>query len=197
MTKNIDSLLSNNKKLYTIKELKSLDLSYYIINKLVKQNKLQKLSYNVYENTNYKKQESDFYYVTAFVPSGIICLMSAAVYYNLTTYIPNEINVAIERSHKVSTLPEWTPINIIYFSQKRLEIGVIKIKEAENEFKIYDIEKTVIDIIYYRNKIGIEQTKEILLNYLSLPQRNLNKLHQYAKLLNCEKILNTYIEVLI
>ena len=70
-------------------------------------------------------------------------------------------------------------------------------KEAENEFKIYDIEKTVIDIIYYRNKIGIEQTKEILLNYLSLPQHNLNKLHQYAKLLNCEKILNTYMEVLI
>ena len=197
MTKNIDSLLSNNKKLYTIKELKSLDLSYYIINKLVKQNKLQKLSYNVYENTNYKEQESDFYYVTAFIPSGVICLMSAAVYYNLTTYIPNEINVAIERSHKVSTLPEWPPINIIYFSPKRLEIGVIKKKEAENEFKIYDIEKTVIDIIFYRNKIGIEQTKEILLNYLSLPQRNLNKLHQYAKLLNCEKILNTYMEVLI
>ena len=197
MTKNIDSLLSNNKKLYTIKELKSLDLSYYIINKLVKQNKLQKLSYNVYENTNYKGQESDFYYVTAFVPFGIICLMSAAVYYNLTTYIPNEINVAIERSHKVSTLPEWPPINIIYFSQKRFEIGIIKKKEAENEFKIYDIEKTVIDIIFYRNKIGIEQTKEILLNYLSLPQRNLNKLHQYAKLLNCEKILNTYMEVLI
>lgn len=197
MTKNIDSLLSNNKKLYTMKELKFLNLSYYIINKLVKQNKLQKLSYNVYENTNYKGQDSDFYYVTAFVPFGIICLMSAAVYYNLTTYIPNEVNVAIERSHKASTLPEWPPINIIYFSQKRLEIGVIKKKEAENEFKIYDIEKTVIDIIYYRNKIGIEQTKEVLLNYLSLPQRNINKLHRYAKLLNCEKILSTYMEVLI
>ncbi|MDA3847510.1 MAG: hypothetical protein PF505_13385, partial [Vallitaleaceae bacterium] len=64
-------------------------------------------------------------------------------------------------------------------------------------FQIFDIEKTVIDIIYYRNKIGIEETKEILTNYLLKPNRNINQLIRYSKQLKCYDILDTYLEVLI
>lgn len=46
----------------------------------------------------------DFYYAYAYVPAGVICLMSAAVYYNLTTYRPDVVDVAIERKAKVSTV---------------------------------------------------------------------------------------------
>jgi hypothetical protein len=59
------------------------------------------------------------------------------------------------------------------------------------------MEKTVVDILFYRNKIGIEETKEVLTNYLGKKERNLNKLHRYAKILRCEKILSTYLEVLV
>ena len=65
------------------------------------------------------------------------------------------------------------------------------------EFLVYDKEKTVADILSYRNKIGIEETKEIITNYLSLPDRNLNQLHRYAEILGCNKILSTYLEVLL
>lgn len=47
------------------------------------------------------------------------------------------------------------------------------------------------------NKVGIDETKEILVNYLARKERNLNKLHRYAKELRCEKILSTYLEVLL
>ena len=63
--------------------------------------------------------------------------------------------------------------------------------------KMYDLEKTVADILYYRNKVGIEETKEALKNYLSRNDRNLNKLHRYADLLGCKAILGTYLEVLL
>ncbi len=65
------------------------------------------------------------------------------------------------------------------------------------EFKIYDIEKTVVDILYYRNKVGIEETKEILINYLARDDRDLIKFQRYADELGCGKILGTYLEVLI
>ena len=70
-------------------------------------------------------------------------------------------------------------------------------KEGPNQFKIYDIEKTVVDIVYYRNKIGIEETKEILMNYLNRNDRDINKLYRYAEQLKCSDILRTYLEVLI
>ena len=63
--------------------------------------------------------------------------------------------------------------------------------------KIYDIEKTVIDIIFYREKIGIEEMKEVLTNYLQRSDRDLNKLIRYSRPKKKEKILRRYFEVLI
>ena len=53
--------------------------------------------------------------------------------------------------------------------------------------------------IMIRNLLGknIEEVKEILINYLGRSDRDLNKLHEYAQKLRCEKILRTYLEVLI
>ena len=67
----------------------------------------------------------------------------------------------------------------------------------KSKFKIYSLEKTVIDIIYYRNRIGIEETKEVLNNYLKRSDRDLVKLHILASKLGCIKILKTYLEVLV
>ncbi len=68
---------------------------------------------------------------------------------------------------------------------------------AKNEFQIYDIEKTVVDIVFYREKVGIEETREILINYLKRKDRNLNRLLKYAELMKCDKVLRHYLEMLI
>lgn len=47
------------------------------------------------------------------------------------------------------------------------------------------------------NKVGIEETKEILTNYLARQDRNINKLYRYAEKLSCLKILKIYLEVLV
>ena len=189
--------ISDKKRLYTTAELMQMGASYYDVKKLVKNGKLIKLSSSVYETVDYKGEESDFYYAQAFAPKGVVCLMGAAVFYGLSTYRPDAVDVAIERDHKVSMLPEWPSIHVVTFSKERYETGIVKMKEDDNTFYIYDIEKTVLDILFYRNKVGIEETKEILTNYLMKKDRDLNKLHRYAKNLRCEKILSTYLEVLI
>jgi predicted transcriptional regulator of viral defense system len=141
--------------------------------------------------------ENDFFSAEAFVPNGVICLMSAARYYELTNLLPDAVDVAIERKKKVNTLPEWPEIRIFYFDPSRMEIGVTEIQEGGNCFHIFNVEKTVVDIIYYRNKIGIEETSEVLRNYLKRKDRQIDRLYAYAKRLRCEKIVRTYLEVLI
>ena len=122
---------------------------------------------------------------------------SGTRYYGLTTYWPDAVDVAIERRKKLSTVPDFPRFNVVYYSKKRYELGIETIMEGKNAFRIYDMEKTVADILFYRNKVGIEETKEILVNYLARKERNLNKLHRYAKELRCEKILSTYLEMLL
>ena len=189
--------LSEQKKIYSLPELKDMGYSYYLINKMVDEGKLQKLNNKSYENRLYNGDESDFFYVKAYTAEGVICLLSAARYYELTTYWPDSIDVAISRGSKISTMPEWPEFNVVHFSDKRFHTGIETIEEGPNSFRIYDIEKTVIDILFYRNKLGIEETKEILTNYLKRSDRDLKKMHRYAKALRCEKTLSTYLEVLV
>ena len=133
----------------------------------------------------------------AYAPKGVICLLSAAVYYQLTTFIPDAVDVAIPRKAKVSTMPDWPQMNVHYFTDDRYKLGIETVREGRNEFRVYDMEKTVADIVFYREEVGIEETKEILVTYLQRRDRNLNRLLRYAEMLKCEKAMRGYLEVLV
>lgn len=192
-----ENILEKDQMIVSIDELKESGLTLYKINQLVKAGKLRKLNKKFYENVDYEGEESDFYYAYAYVPAGVVCLMSAAVYYNLTTYRTEAIDVAIERKARVSTLPEWPEVNLCYYTNDRFKLGIELIEEGKNQFQIYDIEKTVVDIVYYREKVGIEETKEILTNYLRRKDRNLNRLIRYSEMMKCGEVMKNYLEVLI
>ena len=190
-------LLKPSQRFYSITELLAAGLTYYRIKRLVDEGCLTKLNNKIYENMSYEGEESDFALVSVYAPKGVVCMMSAARFYGLTTFLPEAVDIAIERNMKISTLPNWPQINVWYFPEKRYSAGMTSASDGVCEFPIYDVEKTVVDILYYRNKVGIEETKEVLKNYLRNEERNLAKLRRYADALGCKKILGTYLEVLI
>ena len=190
-------IINKKKMIYSIQELMNLGFSYYKINKMVEEKILKKLNKSFYENLCFNGNFNDFIFSSAFVSRGVICLMSAASFYELTTVRPQEIDIAILRKDRVSNLPDWPPINLYYFNKNRYEFGNIEINNGFDKFRIYDLDKTVVDIISYREKIGIEETKEIIKNYLSRKDKDLNKLMNYAKMFGKETILRTYLEVLL
>ena len=189
--------LNNDQMIFSIENLKSMNLSYYAINKLVENNILKKLNRRNYETLNYTGDFNEFVYVNAFFSRGVICLISAASYHELTTIIPQSVDIAIYKKDNVRILPEWPNVNIYYYSEKRHNVGIKKINVGNDFFYIYDIDKTVADIVYYREKIGIEETKEIIKNYLNNKDKNLNNLVRYAKERGCYEVIKTYMEVLL
>ena len=190
-------LLKPSQRFYSVTELLASGLTYYKINRLVDEGWLTKLNNKIYENMSYEGEESEFALVSVYAPKGVVCMMSAARFYGLTTFLPEGVDIAIERNMKISTFPKWPQINVWYFPEKRYSAGMTSASDGVCEFPIYDVEKTVVDILYYRNKVGIEETKEVLKNYLRNEERNLVKLRRYADALGCKKILGTYLEVLI
>lgn len=189
-------MLDSKQRYYTVKQLMGLGLSYYKINRLVEEGALKKINKSTYLNLKYDGMENSFFDAEAYVPGGIICQMSAARFYGLTTYLPDVVDVAIERSRRIYTLPEWPVIKLHYYEDQMLEMDVVRIKDGLNYFHVFSIEKTVADILSRREKIGIEEAAEVLKNYLAWEDRDLNLLYAYAKDFHCEKILRTYMEVL-
>ena len=60
----------------------------------------------------------------------------SARYYELTNFLPDVVDVAIDRKKKVSTLPDWPEIKIFYFDPSRMETGVAQITEGGDSFRI-------------------------------------------------------------
>ena len=182
-----------SKRYYNISELIMMGFSYYKIKNLVNTGIFNKVGKSLYENNHYDDYYNDFETVCAYAHQGVVCMLSAARFYNLTNYIPDSVDIGINRKMKISNVPTSPSINVWYFSNERYENEITTV----DNIKIYSMEKTVIDIIYYRNRVGIEETKEVLNNYLKRSDRDLVKLYKLANKLGCIKILKTYLEVLI
>ena len=169
------------------------------ISTLVNEGYLQKVCYGHYWLSG-KQCKKPFDYkcieVSLSNPDAVICMNSALYYQGVLSAEPDYLSVATERTDRSMMKMDFM-IQRHYFSNRNFNIGIRKQETEFGTYNIYDIEKTIIDILFYRNKVGIEETKEILINYLGRSDRDLNKLHEYAQKLRCEKILRTYLEVLI
>ena len=68
---------------------------------------------------------------------------------------------------------------------------------AGNEVPVYDLERTVCDVIRSRNKLGTETFIAALKLYAANPKKDLNKLNSYAKKMRVSNVLRQYLEVLL
>lgn len=134
--------------------------------------------------------------VEKIVPGGVVCMYSAWAYYELTTKLPPDICIAIEKKRKV-ILPDYPSVALYYWSQSAFELGVSERKIEGYKVRIYDLEKSVCDAVKFRNKIGVDISSEILKNYLVRSDRNLTRLNEYAKKMRVANIMSGLIDYLI
>ena len=134
--------------------------------------------------------------VSKAIPGGVICLLSALAFYNLTTVKPMEVSIAIRNKRKV-VIPEYPPVKLYYFNDTVFEAGIIEQRIGNNGFLIFDKEKTLCDCVKYRNQIGMDVIKEALREYLRNSNRNLELLMKYSEICKIRPVLKNYLEVMI
>jgi predicted transcriptional regulator of viral defense system len=134
--------------------------------------------------------------VARLVPNGIFCLFTSAEYHGLTTYQPWQHHIAVERSGKV-VLPPQIHVKLWYCSKPLLAWGVMNITTEGGSIRVFDLERTVCDLVKFRNKTGNDTMLEAIRNYLARKDKNLTLLLHYARLLRVEKIIKPYLEILL
>ncbi|MDO9555825.1 MAG: Abortive infection protein AbiEi, partial [Atribacterota bacterium] len=140
--------------------------------------------------------EEELINVSKIIHHGVICLVSALSYYDLTSYTPGEYTIAVRRNYNIK-LPEYPPIKLYYFSDKYFIDGVEKIDVNGNIIKIYNIEKTICDCLRYEDKISKDIIIESIKEYVKRRDKNISKLMKYAAKAKLKDVVQKYIEVLI
>ena len=130
------------------------------------------------------------------VPQGVICLLSALSYYELTTFNPSIISMAICRGTWEPTI-DHPPVEFYHFSTEQFEAGIDRVRMGKSRVGIYDQEKTICDCFRYRGKLGLDVAKEGLAEYLKRKNRNLEKLLEYAEICRVRPLLRTWLDAIV
>lgn len=135
----------------------------------------------------------DLVTVAMKVPKGILCLISALSYHELTTEIPHEIYLALPRSTESPRL-DHPPLRIFWFSGSAFTEGVEQHNIDGIPVKVYNPEKTLADCFKYRNKIGLDVVLEALKFYRQRKRFHADDLMRYARICRVEKVMRPYLE---
>jgi len=179
------------------KDITSKGINRKYLRDLINEDTIERIKRGLYrwKDTTFDVEE-ELINVSKIVQHGVICLVSALAYYELTTYTPGEYTIAVRRNYNIK-LPDYPPIKLYYFSDKYYMDGVEKIDINGNIIKIYNIEKTICDCLRYEDKIGKDIIIESIKEYVKRRDKNISKLMNYSAKAKVKDIVQKYIEVLV
>ncbi|NGX34862.1 MAG: hypothetical protein K1060chlam1_01221 [Candidatus Anoxychlamydiales bacterium] len=158
---------------------------------------LEVIGRGLYRLTEYPlPSDIDLVTVGKLVPKGVVSLISALSFYDLTTQIPRFIYIAIPNKSRKPII-HYPPVKFFWFSEKQYKNGIKTISIDGHSLKIYDMEKTLVDCWRFRNKIGLDVALEALKTYFQLKKNKINKILEYAQICRVEKTLRPILETII
>ncbi|MBR2785930.1 MAG: type IV toxin-antitoxin system AbiEi family antitoxin domain-containing protein [Clostridia bacterium] len=187
----IKELIEKNNGIITTKILEENNIHRQYLKMLVDEGYLVKVSRGVY--TKPDKDVNEFYITGQQYKAGIFSHNTALYFYNLTDRTPFELDMTFASNIRVSNYM----LAPHYINKERLKIGITtKQLEDGTSIRVYNMERTICDIIRDRKKIDTQIFNTALKEYMKRNDKNLNLLYEYAKKFKILRILKMYMDVL-
>src|SRR5437870_3340498 len=127
------------------------------------------------------------------VPHGVICLLSALRFHDLTTQSPFEVWMAIGQKARTPKL-DSPRLRIVRFSLESLRFGVVKHRVEGVEVPVFTPAKTVADCFKFRHKIGLDVALEALREAFRKKRASMDELWEAAKVCRVANVMRPYLE---
>ena len=170
---------------FTAAEARAAGIPSRMLSYFCKKGMIERVSRGIYKGSQAKIkidfQWEDLALVAMSIPNGVICLISALCYYDLTDQIMREFWIAIPHASKS---PQRFKTRII--RMRNIELGQTEIQLGTCRLKIFDKERTVVDSFRYLNQEVAIKALQAYLRQGGSSKPNLNKLMKYAKSLRVD-----------
>ncbi|MBR6811826.1 MAG: hypothetical protein IKM51_00465 [Oscillospiraceae bacterium] len=170
-------------------------ISKLTLHKLYKSNKLHRVGYGQYI---FPDEMQDELLSICKRSEKIIFSHETALYlHGISDRTPFEHTITVPSDYTASSALK-NECKIYHIKPELFDLGRTTLATpAGNEVPVYDLERTVCDMIRSRNKLGTETFLAALKLYASSLKKDLNKLHSYAKKMRVANVLRQYLEVLL
>ncbi len=187
MTGKYENILKGllKRSLFTSKDarhagLPSRMLAYYCSKGLIR-----RIGRGIYQSVDFDSKANvdleDLALTAASIPNGVICLISALYYYDLTDQIMREYWIAIPNKNRAPKRPHVRIVRM-----RNIALGQEEITIGKYTVKIFDRERTIIDAFRYLSlEIAIKAIKTYF-SHATEYKPNLRKLEKYAQILKVD-----------
>lgn len=189
--------VARNKKVFRAGdvEMKANDTHKYI-ERLVAEGLLERVSYGLYSLAESSFTEArNLLEIAVKVPTGIICLLSALRFHDLTTQNPFEIWLAIERGTRRPKV-ETVQTRIFRFAPGVYHAGIETHITEGVEVKVYSAAKTVADCFYYQKTVGLDVALEALQDAWRTRKATMDELYHFSQIRNIKGVMLPYLNTL-
>lgn len=182
------------KPFFTTQDAKSLGISARMLSYYVHRGDVERIARGVYRFTNDQFLDETINWVGLAVAAmnvkgGVICLLSALSYYELTDEFMNEYWIAVPNHRTRVHFPMTRVIRM-----RNMSLGIETIKLANMKVKIFNKERTIVESF---RLLDIETAMTALKHYMSGTQDKpkIKKLLSYSKTLRVD--ITKYIVALV
>lgn len=183
-------------RLIRSREAEALGVPRVYLQRLVQRGVLERVGRGVYALAEREAHAHDDLIETARrTPKGVICLVSALAFHELTTQIAFEVWIAIEGTSWKPT-QDYPPLRVLRFSGAAFSQGIETHTLVGVPVRVYSVAKTVADCFKFRRKIGLDVALEALRQTLRERRTTRDELWQMAKVCRVSNVIKPYLEAM-
>jgi len=179
-----------------LRELKAAGIPETIVARLTAAGRLVRLARGLYQLPNADIEASHtLAEVAKIVPKGVICLISALAYHELTLQLPPFVWVAID-VHTRQPQHRYPPMRFVRFSKKALTQGIDVHKIEGVAVKITAPARTIVDCFRFRTKIGVDVGISAMREALRKRRCKPDEIMTHAQSLRAWSVVRPYLEAM-
>ncbi len=186
-----EKIIDKNNGIIYANKLEDYKMNRHILNSLIEKKLLKRIAHGMYAKLD--KDINEFWLMGEKYKNGIYSHNTALYFYGMTDRTPLQLDMTFPSNNRIKN----DLLNVHYIKKELHNVGLTELK-LEDDFviRVYNVERTICDIIRDRNKIDLQIFNTAINEYIKRKDKNLILLSEYATKFKIEKILAKYMEVL-
>lgn len=194
-TEQIKNMLNQQNGLITTAEICAAGIPRQYLSEMVKANLLRRVERGIYALP--EAWEDEMYLLQCKYSKGIYSHETALYLHGFTDRTPIRFVMTFPYGYHVKSI-DTTNIRMKKVVKKNYKLGLTKgWSEMNNPIMLYDLERTLCDVVKGNNCCDIQIVNQAMKRYASAKRKNIAKLLHYSELLRVKPKILTYMEILL
>lgn len=194
MDDKILKIMRKNNGIITPIQLEKSGISRGYLSKMEKEGTIERINRGIYVTKYFKYDE--YYLFQLKYPKAIFSHNTALYFYEMTERTPMKMDVTVYREYNPHRFKDL--VNVYKVNKKLYDLGVIEKKSSQGmKVKIYNLERTVCDIIKDKDSLDIEIRNKAIKKCIKSKEFSASKMFEYAKKMDIYDMVKNYMEAII